>query len=153
MKNITTILVLLISFSFIQCNSLKLENNPTFKITGATYNYWVGGQPGVSGIKVNIGYQSDNKIIFDTIYFKKRAAKIEIRTFKGKTYLIGHFDTSTRKNRIVIDDTALPKPVAKKAEFPFELKENEAVISYKHGNSIKYFKVLNLKKTKTDFYP
>ncbi len=153
MKNIKTIFVLVITFSFIQCNSLKLESSPSFKITGATYNYWIGGQPGVSGIKVNIGVQSDSEIIFEKIYFQKRAVKIEIRTFKEKTYLIGHFDTSTRKDPVVIDDISLPKPVVKQTEFSFELKENEAVISYKQGNKIKYFKIINLKKTKTDFYP
>ena len=153
MKKRTSIIVLLIAFSFIQCNTLKLETHPSFKIKGATYNYWVGGQPGISGIKVNIGYQSANDIVFETMYFQKRIVKIEARTVNNKSYFIGHFDTSTRKDMIVVVENTVQKPVEKNEVFPFELKENEVVIKYKQKGKTKYFKIKNLKKTKTDFYP
>ena len=153
MKKGTSFLAFLIAFSFIQCNSLKLESNPPFKIKGATYNYWVGGQPGISGIKVNIRYKSKNDIVFETLYFQNRTVKIEVRTVKGKSYLIGHFDTSTREDIIVVEENTVPKPVAIKPKFPFDLKDNEAVIKCKEKNKVKYFKIQNIKKTKTDFYP
>ena len=53
------------------CKTLKFEKNPPFKITAATYNNWVGGQQGVSGIRVIIGYTTTEKIDFKSIFFYK----------------------------------------------------------------------------------
>jgi hypothetical protein len=135
---------------------MKFEKNPPFEITGVTYNNWVGGQQGVSGIRIIIGYTATQTPAFKSIFFYNKECTAEIRKKDGKTYLIGYIDTSTRehKNRILEDD---PKKEMKnelpEKKFPFTLTENEAVISYMVGTQQKYVKVENLKKTETDFYP
>jgi len=132
---------------------MKLTETPPFKVVGASYNYWVGGQPGVSGIKVNIGIDSNSKIEFDSIYYLKYQAKVENKTIKGKTYIIGNFDTSTRERELELQGDDFNEVEKPKKSHPFELKENEAVIRFNYQGKIKYYKVLKMKKTKSDFYP
>jgi len=153
MKKVKLLTVFLMVLSFTQCNTLKYVNHPPFKITGATFNNWVGGRPGVSGIKVNIAYQSEGKIAFEQLYFSYRSVKIEMRTVKGKSYLIGQFNTSTREEELFLEGDTSPKTVTKLPKPPFNLKDNEAVISYKEGTTIRYYHIKNIKKTKTIIYP
>jgi hypothetical protein len=153
MKKVKLLTVFLMVLSFTQCNTLKYVNHPPFKITGATFNNWVGGRPGVSGIKVNITYQSEGKIAFEQLYFYHRSVKIEMITVKGKSYLIGQFNTSTREEELFLEGDTSPKTVTKLPKIPFNLKDNEAVLSYKEGTTIKYYHIKNIKKTKTIIYP
>ena len=149
--------IIAILFSFTQCGSIQLEKNPPFKIEKASYNNWVGGQPGVSGTKVEFALKENSNIDFDSIIFRNKSTKVEISTASGKMLLIGHFNTSKRQNRDLILDANVTKemkntlPDVKK--IPFELKENEAILSYKVGNKIKYFKIKNIEKAKSVFFP
>ena len=59
----------------VSCNTSKTiaqitpSNTHPFKVTNATYNTWVGGQPGVKGLLINI--LIDNlEIKLDTVYFR-----------------------------------------------------------------------------------
>ena len=67
MKPLKIIALLLLTLSFTQCKTMNFTKNPPFIVAGATYNNWVGGQPGVSGIKVIIGIDSANEITFDKL--------------------------------------------------------------------------------------
>jgi len=153
MKVLKILSIVFLTLIFTQCTTLKYVNYPPFKITGATFNNWVGGRPGVSGIKVNIAYQSEDKIAFEKMYFSHRSTKIAMRTVKGKTYLIGHFNTSTREEEFRIKGNTLPTKAIQQPEIPFKLEKNEAIISYKKGTVIKYFRIKNIKKTTTIIYP
>lgn len=156
MKGLKIVSLLILALNFTQCKTMKMTMNPPFKVTGATYNNWVGGQPGISGIKVIIRVDFGSDIIFDRLYFNKKITTIQRRSINDKQYIIGHIDTSNRKNIIAIEENSIEKKESIKAEsekFPFLLKENEAVISYKKGDKIFYYKVFNIKKTKTVMYP
>lgn len=58
-KKIMTLMMLTVVFS--QCASSKFDSNPPFTIKGATYNNWVGGQQGVSGIRLVFQYESKKR--------------------------------------------------------------------------------------------
>ena len=74
------------------------------------------------------------------------------------TGYVSHFKTALNQNEDIImsgEDSAeygneLPANIK---PFPFQLKENECVISYKEGNTIKYFKVMNLIEMPLQLYP
>ena len=153
MKTLKIFFIIAIVSNFTQCKTMKLTDNPPFEINGATYNNWVGGQPGVSGMKVNIGVNTDKEITFNTMYFYKMSTKVEIKTVKGKKYVVGHFNTSTHDQDMLVEPNMEKKKKEHKEEKHFDLKENEAVISYTIGAKTKYYKVTNIKRTKTDFYP
>jgi len=156
MKAIKPLLSIVLILSFTHCKTICLTKSPPFKVTDATYNNWIGGQPGVSGIKVIITVGLDEEITFDKMYFYGKSTTIQRKSTTNKAYLIGHFNTS---KRIKLERIIKKQPVKKKKTknvkgiFPFELNENEAVISYNKGAKMFYYKVSNLKKTKTNFYP
>jgi hypothetical protein len=148
--------ILAIILGFSQCGTLKLEENPPFKITSAIHTNFHGGQPGVSGMNVKIIYTSDNDVLFDSIYFSKRVVKLEERKRNNIKMIIGHFNTSTR-NRDLVLDADPKKEINNKTpdfkEFPFELEDNEAIISYLLNGKKKYFKIKSIKKGKAAFFP
>lgn len=148
--------ILLIAFSFTQCGSVKFTENPPFTITDAQYQNWIGGMPGSSGTIITIAYDSNTEITFDSIYFANKIGSLKASSNNGNQSLIGTINNTTsivKKDLILHSD---PKkefknelPTVKK--LPFELKENEAVISYKQGEKTKYFKIEKVKKGKPIF--
>jgi hypothetical protein len=149
--------ILIILLGFAHCGSSTFVQNPSFKVEKASYNNWVGGQPGVSGIKLEIHLKNAAEIIFDTLYFKNKRTKVEVFQRKEITQLIGHYSTSKRmKNDLIIDINAEKElkntlPIIKK--FPFGLNDYEAVISYKKGKKTLFFKIRNIKKIAPSLFP
>jgi ABC-type multidrug transport system ATPase subunit len=149
--------IVLLTFGFTQCGSLNLDTNPPFQITSAIYQNWVGGLPGTNGVLLTISYESDAEVPFDSIYFLKKGSKLEFNEYKGIKTISGRIDTSVSPDRkdftLHVDSKKEfnnQLPTLKK--FPFELKDNEAVVRYKVKGIIKYYKVKNIKKGKPIFY-
>jgi hypothetical protein len=134
-----------------------LDTKPPFTITEASYKSWVGGQPGVHGINVYINYTSKNAIDFDSIYFRNQTVNLETKNHKQTKLVVGYFNTSTTKSKkdllLQKDATKSESTINLELKIPFNLKENEAVISYTEAGITKYYKVSNLKKEASDFYP
>ena len=152
-----TISILIIILSFSQCGSAKIENKAPFKIASATYNNWVGGVPGVSGTRVEIKLTEKEDIVFDSLFFQNKKTKVEISEEKKVTVLRGFFNTSTKKNvDFILHSDAkkeLKNTVPKQEKFPFELKQNEAIISYKINNKTKFYKIENINEVKSALFP
>lgn len=149
------ILAVVIILGFSQCGSVKFDQHPPFKITSAVHHNWTGGQPGVKGMNVKIAYTANQNIEFDSIYFEKRVVDLQIKDSKKNNLVVGYF-SSNETNNIIFDANPVkelqnPIPIIKK--FPFQLKENEAVISYKIKGKIKYFKIASVKKEKNLVFP
>ena len=145
--------VIFFALFFIQCATLKLEENPPFTIKGATYSNWVGGMPGSGGTDITFYYETNSTVVFDSIYFKGRKTKVQLKKDRKGTNLFGKFyrRSKTNNNIELHKDTTKEynnKPPKKEDKLPFELKENEAIISYKDAGKTKYYKVENIKKGK-----
>ena len=145
LKNIITFL--LMSFmivSFYNCSSTKmLQNESPFEIGEVYYS------ESNSEIQVYISVKSNpNNIILDSIYFQGKKSKLEL---ENASLAVGHFKTeSIQRQDIIMSNepyaeygNKVPKLPEK---FPFELKENECVVSYKETGIIKYFKIENMIK-------
>lgn len=152
MKAMKIVSVLALIFSFSQCRSTKFDKAPPFTLDKATYTNWVGGQPGVRGIKVEILLSEKSDLSFNSLYFNKRKTKLEKTEMNGKTFLVGHFNTSKSINKDIILDIdpkkELKNQAPQKIKFPFELETNEAVISYSIDNKLHYYKLEALKEVK-----
>lgn len=156
MKILKILSVLTIICSLSQCGSTNFEPSPPFEINSAAYFSWVGGQPGISGMNVKITYTSDKNIQFDSIYFRKKIVKLEVNISKDQKMIIGHFNTSSPNREIVLQLDPMKEMKNEIPEikiFPFELNENEAIISYRVSDKIKYFKIKTVKKGKRTFFP
>ncbi|MFK8059918.1 MAG: hypothetical protein AB8B78_07490 [Polaribacter sp.] len=153
MKTMKILSILAIIFGFSQCGSVKFDENPPFKVQKSTYTNWSGGQPGVRGIKVEITISDDDETTFDTLFFRNMKTKLEKVDVNGKTVLIGHFNTSTIKRDIVLDVDAtkeLNNEVPKVEKLPFELKKDEAVITYQLKDKLHYYKLKPLQEKKQE---
>ena len=146
-------LALLLLFS--QCGSVQFEQNPPFSINSAIYNNWSGGQPGDRGMNITISYTALYPIKFDSIYFAKSVEKLEISTIKDKKIITANIISKVKSN-IILDENStkeINNKVPSTKKFPFDLKTNEAIISYKVKDKIKYYKINSVKKGKAIFYP
>ena len=143
--------------SFLQCKSTLFDKKAPISITSSFYNNWVGGIPGVSGVLITIkAKKPEREIIFDSIYFMNKMVKLETRILKNELTLTGNISTSKNKNDLILNADSkkefgnkLPKF---NSEFPFELKDNEAVITYFINSNKRYYKLSNMKKEKSSFY-
>ena len=137
-------------FGLSNCNTTKqevyqLQKEAPFKIEKATYQEWVAGVRGGGGgisISLTINNFDASKITMDSIYFRNYK---EALSKSGVNY-IANFKTAINKQ----DDIILHKnpqneygnqaPVLKN-NTPFNLSKNEAVISFKEKNKIKFIKI------------
>lgn len=149
MNTMKMLSIFAIVFTFFQCGSSKFVTNPPFKINSAEYNTWVGGLPGVSGINVKIKLKEKSTIQFDSLYFKMRVTKVET---KNSTLLIANYSTSKKNPSDIILDIdpkkELKNQIPRQQTIPFELEENEAVLSYQFKGKTRYIKIKDIKKSK-----
>ena len=147
--------------SFSQCSSAqKLQKEAPVKFGNAYYQHWVAGvQGGGSGIILFIPTENSSlkNIQLDSVYFKGKASKLEFKP-NNPSLFIGRFSTKGNQRKDVIMSNKpyaeygneVPKEMTK---IPFELKENECVVSYKEGDKTKYFKIENIVKKQPQYYP
>lgn len=147
--------------SFSQCSSAqKLQKEAPVVIGEAYFQKWVAGiKGGGSGINLFISTEDSSleNIELDSIYFRGKSSKLEFKP-NNPSLFVGRFSTGrNQKKDIIMSDkpnaeygNELPKI---KSKFPFELKENECVVSYKEGNKTKYFKIINVVEKQPQYYP
>jgi len=151
-------LLFFIAVSFFQCSSAqKLEEKVSVTFGEVYCQKWIAGvEGGGSGLNIFIPINGST-ISLDSVYFRGKAAKLEVS--QGKTLLfIGRFHSEiNRKRDIIMSNEPYaeynnPIPIKIK-KIPFELKDNECVISYKEGRTTKYFKVDNVVEKDLIPYP
>ncbi len=151
--------VAMLSLVFLsQCTGSKsiFQQNPPFSVSDAHYQDWVGGQPGNIGTSVHINITAiDGNVRPDTLFFRDKKAAIYIKTGESSNLWVANFRSSTPRDINMYSD---PKEeYGNKApsndKFPFELSENEAVISYYVNEKRLYYKITDLQKKQTLFLP
>jgi len=159
MNRLVSILVsviILLSFSFCcatksNVKDLAQENHP-FKVTKATYNTWVGGQPGVRGIKVAITIDNP-EIQLDTVYFRNKKFALKRSVNSIPSIFVGIFTLPNTENDYILHGNPLNEygntPPKVSLNIPWELKKNEAVISYIYEGNTHYYKIENVEEIKS----
>lgn len=143
--------------SFSQCGSTKkFQEEVPLEIGQVSYQNWVAGvEGGGSGVNLFIPIVSNsNNIILDSVYFKGKQAKLEL---KNQSLFVGRFkNAANQKKDIVMSSDRIAEyknPIPKiPKKIPFELKDNECVISYLEKNKIKYFKIEGIVKKESKHY-
>ncbi|TDQ28642.1 hypothetical protein [Tenacibaculum caenipelagi] len=145
--------ILLLTFSLTQCVSVKTKNTHPFKIESASYYHVTGGVKGsYNSINLIINFTAEESVDFQKVYFQNRITNAVVEQHNDKQYIAARYKTSSNDDRKDLILHADPKeefgntPTEK---FPFELKENEAMVSYVKNEKIYYVKVENIiKKSK-----
>ncbi|REH56283.1 hypothetical protein C7448_101321 [Tenacibaculum gallaicum] len=145
--------ILILALSFTKCASVKMENNHPFKIESASYSHVTGGVKGsYSSTNLIIYFATEESVDFQKVYFQNRVTKAVVEQHNDKKFIAARYKTSLGDDRKDIILHADPKkefgntPNAPTEEFPFNLKENEAMVSYVIGEKIHYVKVENIVK-------
>lgn len=156
------ILLGMIIIGFSSCSSSqKLQKEIPFAVTSATCQEWVAGvQGGGSGINVTFVADNlaENNIQLDSIFFRGQKAAVMMLEEKGKKNCSARFVTpKLEKPDIIMHKDPKKefgnKPPKLQEKIPFELADNEAVISYTQAGKVKYFKIENIKQKSKLFYP
>ncbi|WP_152975582.1 hypothetical protein [Lacinutrix himadriensis] len=165
---ILSLFMLFILASFSNCSSSKQINNEgsktamqdfqdkiPFTLEETSYKHWVAGvKGGGAGITMLISVSNNTKnIVIDAAYFRGMQTKLESI---NSGYVANFITKANQKEDIVMStdkraeyDNQLPN----KADFPFQLKDNECVISYIEEGTTKYYKIENLVEKPRDEYP
>lgn len=150
------------------CSSQKrLENNAPFTIEKASCQEWVGGkEESGSGFRLRLPLES--AIIADEIQFKEvffRGAIMEAELEKNDdkmTVLCNYFRVKGAKPDIIMHSDPKkevgnqpPRLENQGRKFPFELKSDEAIISYseKGSKKVKYVKIGGIADKPSRIYP
>ena len=158
-KFIVAITSVLTMVFFTQCGSAQFDKEAPFTIHRAYYQDWFGGQPGSKGtlVTVEISHAAES-IVFDSIFFIDKIKRLGNTFSDNKQLLIGNFPTTTLSDKNIIMHSDSKEEMTNKISepilnFPFELTDNECVVSYTIKKKKRYYKVENLKKEKSIYYP
>ena len=157
-----TVLSFIISLGFLSCGSAQSSNTPnsmetpTFSQSKGDYTTWVAGvQGGGAGINVNVYISGLSEgITLDKAYFQGYVAAI-VNTPKGYE---ARFLTDQNRDRDITMSSdpieeAVNIPDVNKADFPFELQQNDLGIQYTEGGTTKYTVIKDLKKIESMPFP
>lgn len=158
MKKLVAIPILLILMSFSQCDKKQFDAQPPVVFDQKYYQDWVGGRPGSQGILVTLvaKYQEKN-IEFDSLYFDKYSAKLSTQISDQQLTLTANLIKLNPKDRDLILSGDSKEEFGNKApkklpNTPFELADNEAIITYFYNNKKRYFRLKDLRKEKPIYY-
>lgn len=145
-------------FLLAQCSCSKqvFKKTPPFDISDSHYQEWVGGIPGASGTSVHINLSAiDEGVQPDSLFFRQSKAKIDVKNAeKGHLWVANFRADSPRDINMHSDPQKEYGNAAPKMEvFPFELEKDEAVISYYSKGKLVYYKLSDLQKKETLFFP
>jgi len=110
----------------------------------------VGEKPDVNGISIYISIDNA-EVKLDTVYFRNSSAKLKLDKDISKTEYIGSLVMPNKDNDLQLNIDSKREygnrvpDISRK--IPFQLKANEAVVSYFFNNKINYFKISNCIET------
>lgn len=119
-----------------------LENNPVLQLDKVHFQEWYAGIK-VGGTGINMFFpniKTDKDIQLETVYF---------RNMKGKLQKEKAMYSAVLKNE---SPYYTWQPAKKPADYPFDLKDNECVISYTENGKTKYLKIENLDEKAGTYY-
>jgi len=129
--------IILLAIGLTKCASLPEEKAP-FKVIKAVSSLTTTAK------KLTFTIDEATEVVFENIYYQDKIAKAIV----DGNQVYGNFLKDKRKLDMQLHGDSKKefgnKAPEKKLDFPFEIAKNEAIISYKEGEDIKYFKVKNI---------
>lgn len=154
---LSSILILVVMCSFSQCSGSKsLDKKAPVKIENPYYQSWVAGvEGGGSGLNVFLPMK-EKSMELDSIYFRGNSAVLEWKKEAG--VYVGRFPSDFNKKKDIImsgdsrEEYGNEMPAVKKP-IPFDLKEDECVVSYRKDGKTRYFKLEKLVEKQSMPFP
>ncbi|MBC9796926.1 hypothetical protein [Sinomicrobium weinanense] len=155
MRTAINILVgIMMMSAFSQCaNSRKaISQKPDgLELGEVVSEAWTMESSPESGTNLFIPVTSANGIFLDSVFYKGRRTALEKVQRGSYLVYIGRFMDSSKPDIVMHADPrkeAGNRPPEIRKPIPFELAEDEAVVSFKEGDVVKYFKIPHVKEGK-----
>jgi len=148
-------MIVVLTLSLSGCSSQnKMVIRAPFEMGQPTYETKVGGRAEASTeivLEIPILSEDANEIKVQHAYFRGKIAKLEIKNTDKGSIAIANFRNQRRAKLDIIMHSDPRKevgnqPPTPKIEFPFELEDDECVLSFLDGDTMKYVKVENIKE-------
>lgn len=132
----------------------KIEQAPPFTLEDAYFQDWVAGtKDGGSGTNVYMNFRSLQKAVEpQEMYFRSMIAKVQNITPDNNLY-VANFRNGMVPDRIMDINPTKEAQNTPPRPFPFNLSEDEAVLSYLHKGVLKYAKISKLRREAFIAYP
>ncbi|WP_299332664.1 hypothetical protein [uncultured Psychroserpens sp.] len=157
-RTLSLFVIVIVMVSFSQCSSAqKLQKKAPVQFGEVYCQNWVAGVKGGSS-GINLFIPVENTLVdLDSVYFRGKVAKLE-KKFNNNLLYIASFKTALNqpKDMVLSSDpkeeygNQLPENPMR---FPFELKDDECVISYKKDGKTLYYKLTNIIQRESLNYP
>lgn len=140
------------------CSSAqKLQKETPAEIGQAYFQKWTAGiEGGGSGINLFIPV-SNNTIILDSVHFRGRISKLETKPSSPNLFIARFKTNLNQPNDIILSSDPMEESKNKLPEIqkttPFNLKNDECVVSYTKNDQRLYFKIKGLKEKPQLNYP
>ncbi|MEM7085966.1 MAG: hypothetical protein AAF489_07280 [Bacteroidota bacterium] len=132
----------------------SFEQEFPFTLGTVYYQDWVAGvREGGSGTNVHItidNFTAD--VVILNIFFSNKKEKAQNSPQHIDQY-VGYFKKKGRPDIVMDGDPMKEAQNSPPEAFPFQLKHDEAVLSYLHNNEIKYIKISNMERKPMIAYP
>ncbi|MEM1339396.1 MAG: hypothetical protein AAF634_02805 [Bacteroidota bacterium] len=154
-------MILVLTLSFSSCSSQKgIVSEPPLELGDATCQSWKGGRAeSGSGMLLTVPVSGADmeQIQLKRAYFRGKVTEVALEDSKDGWLIKANFlNTNFEKPDIIMD--ADPKkevgnrPPTPKVKFPFELEQDQCVISYMDGDQEKFFKIEGVQEKKPLLY-
>lgn len=132
----------------------SLDQEPPFEIIEVYSQDWIAGiKGGGSGTILFVTFSEINKKAkIERIFFRNKIVKAQQDPNLSLLYL-GYFKNEINNDIIMDIDPVKEAQNTPPEKFPFNLTENEAVISYFYEGSIHFYKVFNIIEKEVIAYP
>lgn len=141
--------IILLSISFFGCGISKAQAQHPFKVLEATYANSVVEQTDLvlTTLKIMI---NNPEVKLDSVYFRNHKATLKRVESDENVRFTGSFTTSTMPHDYILHGDPKQefgnKPPVIVSTLPFEIKENEAVVSYFYKDKINYYIISEVKE-------
>ena len=135
-------------------SSIVLELNPPFTIEEAAYQEWIAGTPqGGSGVTVFINFSNIQQgVVFKEIYFRDKNTEV-VTSAAVRVQYVGYFKNEPKRD-VVMDSNSINEAAnTPPKKSPFQLYDDEAVISFEFNQELGYYKIENLEQKEILAYP
>lgn len=145
-----------IFIGFSQCKStsesvkiektIRIENNKTQQVY--SQNWVAGVRGGGSGLNLVLSKSFLKEIVPIEVYFRNKITSVEEKQYDFVAYYKGTL------NQLKDINEEVENPIIISSEaFPFDLEDNEAIISYLNNGETIYLKISNISQKESIAYP
>jgi len=154
--SISVMMLLMFSFCSATRSNLKqkVQEKHPFKVTHATYNNVVGDES--NSRRIHISIEIDNpKIELDSVFFRNMKTDLKRENGSSSSIFVGILISSNTQKDYILHKNPVEEYGNKAPNIhqniPFDLEENEAVVSYFYNKETQYYKIIVLKETENNF--